>query len=489
MHLQAAGLHRLVHTLSLLCRYFQAQRRSTCARRRHRWPCVAAATLAAMLAVAGCGLGPRTITVPAPSGQLANWNPLLEPEPRLAALLYRGLVLVDATGRPEPDLARGWIVQDEGRTWIFPLRAGLRFSTGAPVRAADAVSVLRALADPAFGAPSGRLWWGRRVDALAGGTAVRVRLPWPDPALLWEVAAVPIIPSVWTRARSGGPPPGGGPYVVRSRRADGVDLAPNPLDGGAPTAARARAAVRLAWSAGAPARPSPGRDVFLLIFNTRRNPWSAVAVRRDWVDDIDRRAVARSARGRIVGGLFPPGTWAASAGQVFAAPRARLAGAAVLLYPAARRGAADAAATLAAGWARAGATVRAQPADTAALLQALMAPNDFDLLLTDWPFGPDLEAGPLLQGGASLNASGWNSPQGDALLAAMDGACPPMPVPSKLVAAGEGAGPPAPDLGYRVPPQLACAGDLARRAAAAAALNRLVSTEVPVVPLYTPREE
>lgn len=443
---------------------------------------IALAALAAVAVAAGAArwaLAPRVRVVPPPPDGLQDWNPLLQPDPPLAALLYRGLVRLDATGRPVPDLARGWIVQDGGRTWIFPLRPGLRFSTGAAVRAADAGSAMRAMADPASGAPSGRLWWGREVDAVAGGTAVRVRLPWPDPAFLWEVAGVPVVPAARARTRGGGPPPGSGPYVLRTSRPDGADLAPNPVAGGGPGARDL--AVR--WR---PARPDAARDVFLLVFNARRGPWSTVTARRAWAAAIDRRAVARAAGGRAVGGLFPPGTWASSGAAATGLPRSRIGGTAVLLYPGARRGAAGAAAALAGAFQQAGASVRLEAADTSRLLAALQAPHDFDLLLTDWPFGPDLEAAPLLQSAGALNASGWASPEADRLLAEMDGACPREGTPTDSPTA---AVMPPPDLGYRVAALLGCAGDLEARASAAAALSRLVAHDAPVVPLYTPGKD
>lgn len=54
----------------------------------------------------------------------------------------QGLVRFDASGQIEPGLAERWIVIDDGRTYIFRLRAA-EWPDGEPVTAADVVRILR----------------------------------------------------------------------------------------------------------------------------------------------------------------------------------------------------------------------------------------------------------------------------------------------------------------------------------------------------------
>ncbi|MCW3476581.1 ABC transporter substrate-binding protein [Limobrevibacterium gyesilva] len=65
-----------------------------------------------------------------------------------AYLVYDQLVAVNRAFEPKPQMAEGWTVEDDGRTWTFTLRAGLRFHDGEPVRARDCVASIRR-------------WWAR----------------------------------------------------------------------------------------------------------------------------------------------------------------------------------------------------------------------------------------------------------------------------------------------------------------------------------------
>ena len=58
-------------------------------------------------------------------------------------LVWDMLYGIDANFEPQPQMCEGHEVTDDGRTWIFRLRPGLRFHDGEPVRAADAVASIR----------------------------------------------------------------------------------------------------------------------------------------------------------------------------------------------------------------------------------------------------------------------------------------------------------------------------------------------------------
>ncbi|GHA78629.1 hypothetical protein GCM10007067_14910 [Lysobacter bugurensis] len=89
--------------------------------------------------------------------------------------LYEGLVTEDAHGRLIPGIARRWSVSDDGRTWTFELRGGLRWSNGAPLNAHDVVASFRRAFTPMTAAPFAELF-----DALRNAQAVQAgRVP-PD---------------------------------------------------------------------------------------------------------------------------------------------------------------------------------------------------------------------------------------------------------------------------------------------------------------------
>src|SRR5918996_718905 len=51
---------------------------------------------------------------------------------QLLLQLYAGLARLDENGEPYPSLAASWKVSDDGKTYTFTLRDGLRFSDGTP---------------------------------------------------------------------------------------------------------------------------------------------------------------------------------------------------------------------------------------------------------------------------------------------------------------------------------------------------------------------
>jgi peptide/nickel transport system substrate-binding protein len=55
-------------------------------------------------------------------------------------LVYDQITAVDSTYTPRPQMAAGWTIEDDGRTYTFTLRDGLRFHDGEPVRALDCVA-------------------------------------------------------------------------------------------------------------------------------------------------------------------------------------------------------------------------------------------------------------------------------------------------------------------------------------------------------------
>ena len=58
-------------------------------------------------------------------------------------MTFDQLVAVDSQFRPQPQMAEGWTVEDDGRSYIFTLREGLKFHDGQPVRSQDCIASIQ----------------------------------------------------------------------------------------------------------------------------------------------------------------------------------------------------------------------------------------------------------------------------------------------------------------------------------------------------------
>jgi oligopeptide transport system substrate-binding protein len=82
--------------------------------------------------------------------------------------LYEGLVAEDGAGRLIPGMAERWSLSEDGRTWTFHLRDGLRWSNGEPLDAGQIVASFRRAFEPMTAAP-----FAGHFDALVNATAVQ----------------------------------------------------------------------------------------------------------------------------------------------------------------------------------------------------------------------------------------------------------------------------------------------------------------------------
>jgi peptide/nickel transport system substrate-binding protein len=123
-----------------------------------------------------------------------TFNPVLVTDATSGSVtgnIFRGLVKLDPlTTLPEPDLAKSWEISEGGRTVIFHLRHGVRWSDGVPFTARDVVFTMRVIYDRRIpnsmrpiltidGKPIA-------VDAPDDYT-VRMRLPRPFAPLLYSI--------------------------------------------------------------------------------------------------------------------------------------------------------------------------------------------------------------------------------------------------------------------------------------------------------------
>ena len=131
--------------------------------------------------------------------------------------ICEGLTTLDRHGRPAPGIATGWTVSAGGKTYTFMLRHDARWSSGAPVVAADFVAGLRRLVDPHTASDYAEvvsvirhapgIIAGRRAVTTLGVAdptpyTVTIRLRAPAhylPALLAHPATCPVDPALLQR--------------------------------------------------------------------------------------------------------------------------------------------------------------------------------------------------------------------------------------------------------------------------------------------------
>jgi peptide/nickel transport system substrate-binding protein len=101
-------------------------------------------------------------------------------------MVYDTLFGVDAKLQPKPQMAEGYSVSDDGRTYLIRLRDGLKWHDGEPVRAQDcATSLARWAARDTFGQTAAKVVdsWG-----VADDRTIKITLKQPFPLLINAIA-------------------------------------------------------------------------------------------------------------------------------------------------------------------------------------------------------------------------------------------------------------------------------------------------------------
>jgi ABC-type dipeptide/oligopeptide/nickel transport system permease component/ABC-type transport system substrate-binding protein len=273
-------------------------------------------------------------------------DPTASPAAAIAEMLYgnlfEGLVQFAPDGSTQPKLAESWDLSADGLTYVFHLRAGVRFSDGTPFDAAVAkFSLARAMAPASVNAQRARLASVAAIDVLDART-VAVRLTRRTGSLLEYLAgAAFVMVAANTASGNAQHPVGTGPFrFVSWRRGDSVTLERNPDYWGGPPALAAASfrfiadptAAYAALMAGdvdaymnypapeslAQFQADPRFTVFvgstetevLLGINERRAPLGDLRVRRAIAAALDRSAIIDGAMygfGLPIGSHFPPG--------------------------------------------------------------------------------------------------------------------------------------------------------------------------------------
>lgn len=293
-------------------------------------------------------------------GAPARINPLFahlnDADRDLSTLIFSGLTRLGPTGEILPDLAQSWEVSEDGRTYTFNLRPGVRWHTGESFTAEDVLFTLRLLADPEVPADPtlSQLW--RQVECEGPDPLTVVcRLPSPfSPFLAYTTVGIlprhalegtepaELFDSPFNQA-----PVGTGPYrlvQMDQTRAiltanEGYYLGPPQIDEvelrfypdfATAAAALSRGEVQglllspaagpsefdlLASTEGLRAYTATGTAATILYLNNERPPFDDRRVRQAVARAVDMDAIiGRLLPGRAIRGTSPivPGTWAAN---------------------------------------------------------------------------------------------------------------------------------------------------------------------------------
>ncbi len=131
------------------------------------------------------------------------------------------------TDKVEPELAESWTLGEGGRAVTFHLRAGLRFSNGAPLTAEDVARTLNSALDPQLASPAGdtfRSEQGNPSVRVVSPLEIAIRYPEPKPGIERLFDSLSIVPP-----NGGKLPASAGPFFVAEYHpGESVRLARNP---------------------------------------------------------------------------------------------------------------------------------------------------------------------------------------------------------------------------------------------------------------------
>ncbi len=105
-------------------------------------------------------------------------------------LLYQGLVMPDPKGATQnvvPAVASSWSVSADGKTYLFHLRPGIKFSNGQAVTAADIVFSLDYFANPKLD-ETAVLSGGFKSASIVNASTVKMTLSAPTPGILYNLS-------------------------------------------------------------------------------------------------------------------------------------------------------------------------------------------------------------------------------------------------------------------------------------------------------------
>jgi peptide/nickel transport system substrate-binding protein len=306
----------------------------------------------ALLLLAGCKAPPPP---PSPSVVMAIENSPTNLDPRIGTdamseriggLLFDSLVRKDDHYQPQPWLATSW-QQPDPLTWIFHLRSGVRFHNNQPLTSTDVAFTINSLLDGSLStSKSGAFAKVLHADAPDPAT-VLIHMREPDTSLLFNLSdgIFGVVPA-GSGKDFGRAPIGSGPFRFLSAQQDSdVVVARNPTYwAGPPTLERVRFAVipdsvtvalelekgsvdiasnqltldmvhALEHRPGLAVETALGSPVMYLNFNVAHGPLADARVRQAIASAMDRAAMVHAVwrdQASLADSLLPAAHWAAA---------------------------------------------------------------------------------------------------------------------------------------------------------------------------------
>jgi peptide/nickel transport system substrate-binding protein len=173
-------------------------------------------------------------------GNVKILNPILpdnDTSNDINRLIFSGLTQYNAERQVVPDLATSWKVSDDGKTYTFQLRKGVKWQDGVPLTADDVVFTLAAIQNPDTRSPLAPSWQGVTATAPNANTVV-FTLPEPLSSFIdsTTVGLLPrhilgsIDPQTMRESSFNQNPVGTGPFMIQNfaPSADEITLVANP---------------------------------------------------------------------------------------------------------------------------------------------------------------------------------------------------------------------------------------------------------------------
>jgi peptide/nickel transport system substrate-binding protein len=169
--------------------------------------------------------------VEAVAGTAGPLNPLFEQgvnEKEIDSLVYQGLTTINQRQQVVGLLAKGWTLSQDGLTYTFDLRAGVRWADGQPFNADDVMFTFQVLQSDQYTQPTQQYWKDVKVER-GGDLQVKFTLKAPSAAfpLALRQAILPrhvfqnvAIADMTRSPRSGARAIGTGPFKVGSISGD-----------------------------------------------------------------------------------------------------------------------------------------------------------------------------------------------------------------------------------------------------------------------------
>ncbi len=129
-------------------------------------------------------------------GEINNLNPLFSNgnlDNASSKLIFNGLLRQDTSGRLTNDLASGWSVGKDSKTYTVTLREGVKWQDGEQFSAKDVVFTINTIKNQATRSSLYSSWQGISVKSV-GKNNVEFKLPAPSAAFL-QALTTPILPS------------------------------------------------------------------------------------------------------------------------------------------------------------------------------------------------------------------------------------------------------------------------------------------------------